>query len=378
MRPTHLSGFQALSAEVYMQLLRLYPKTYRQKYAVDMQRTFIDCCRAAFQEGGSIGLFKVWLPTLADLGLTVIEKHLDEGLLSSGATMIRAISLVMLGCATLLFAVSWNMGIGFMLLAMVLLIVGALGLFFTSPQGSAIIKRKLSLSDDAVQPLSESQGPQRRQETRGDIIVNKVGRGFWLRWMSASDMGLVVGFALYFQLVVGFASELSFGLQTLISIAGGIFLGASIGLAQWLVLRKQISWPGQWIIASTAGGAVGGTVALIAGEITGEVTDAGFYGALAVGAAVIGISLGIAEWLVLRRYVSQAGWWVLASTVGIVVAIGLSNVLGQALHSVILSIVGDDIARFLAMLIFGGLLLMGYGGITGAVLVWLLRQTVPI
>ena len=80
----------------------------------------------------------------------------------------------------------------------------------------------------------------------------------------------------------------------------------------------------------------------------GEVVGATLLGA--VGSSVGGASLGIAQWLVLRRHVSRPGWWVLASTVGFAVsfAVGLAV----------------DVAVGFAL----------YGAITGGVLVWLLRQ----
>ena len=48
--------------------------------------------------------------------------------------------------------------------------------------------------------------------------------------------------------------------------AAGAMLGAAIGLLQWLVLRRQVSWAGRWVLACTAGGVValgvGGLVSL--------------------------------------------------------------------------------------------------------------------
>lgn len=374
MGPAQSRWVLVLSRKVYEQLLQFYPKSYRQRYAPDMLRTFSDCCHFAFREGGSIALFKLWLPTLADFSLTVVEKHLDEGLLSSGVTIIRAVSFAILVCAAVMYATAWDSGIEILLAATLLLIVGVLGLFFTSPGGSAMLKRRLGRSGSIIPSQPESQQQQSEGKIRRDDMAEQFGRGFWLRWVSASGLGLIIGFAVYFAFVVGFASELSVGLQIVSAVVCGAILGAAIGIAQWLVLRRQVFQPHHWLIASIVGGSVGGTVALVIRVIVLADSTISFLGNLVIGGAIVGISLGIAGWLVLRRHVSRAGWWVLASAVGISLGLSMSNALGQGLNSLFQEILGEGAARFLAMLTYGGLLLTAYGAITGTVLVWLFRQ----
>ena len=48
----------------------LYPKAHRRDYAEQMARLFRDQCRAAYRAGRSIGLMKLWLRTLPDIGKT--------------------------------------------------------------------------------------------------------------------------------------------------------------------------------------------------------------------------------------------------------------------------------------------------------------------
>ncbi len=69
-----------------------------------------------------------------------------------------------------------------------------------------------------------------------------------------------------------------------------------------------------------------------------------------VGVAVGGVVVRVLQWLVLRRQVGRAGWWVLASTVGWAVGGHVGGTLGWAVLGAV------------------------YGAITGSVLVWLLRQ----
>jgi hypothetical protein len=201
-----------------------------------------------------------------------------------------------------------------------------------------------------------------------EIDRAQVGWGVWLRWLVSSAVGLAVGFIVYFPLVVGFASDVGGVLQTLISAVGGALFGASLGIAQWLVLRRRASQPGLWVWASVAGGTVGGVLALAVGEVVGEAS--GFEVAVVVGGAALGASLGIAQWLVLRRHLPQAGWWILASSVGL----GLGFAMGRVLGGLVAQAVGEALAEVFGTVTLATLLLVGYGAITGGALVWLLRR----
>ena len=127
--------------------------------------------------------------------------------------------------------------------------------------------------------------------------------------------------------------------------AVGAIGGAVLGVLQWLVLRRQLARAGWWIEASTVGWAVGGAAFGLAG------------GAVA----------GFLQWLVLRRRLARAGWWIAASTVGwaigpVIVLFG--GVIGELDAVLIVLLVG-------ALWGIGGVV---GGAITGTVLVWLLRQ----
>ena len=138
--------------------------------------------------------------------------------------------------------------------------------------------------------------------------------------------------------------EPAFGLLVA-SAAVGAIGGAALGALQWLVLRRQLARAGWWIAASTVGWAVGGAA----------------FGL--VGGAVA----GCLQWLVLRRQLARSGWWIAVSTIGwaigpVIVLFG--GVIG-ALDAVLIVL--------LVALLWGIGGLVG-GAITSAVLVWLLRQ----
>ncbi len=180
---------------------------------------------------------------------------------------------------------------------------------------------------------------------------------FWLLWVLASAAGgaVVAAVARAAANAVGRAVGHALGGVVGEAAVGVVALGGmmtAIGIAQWLVLQRRISWAGWWVLASVVGGAVGGAVTLgvwsVLTVFAGETVRA-FVGVI-IGFAVF----GIAQWLVLRRQVSRAGWLALASTVALaasplgVVAIG--------------ALVGGEVARGAG---FGAV----YGAITGSAFV---------
>lgn len=132
------------------------------------------------------------------------------------------------------------------------------------------------------------------------------------------------------------------------AVLGAVALGGVLGTiaaAQWLIMRRRLSWAARWAMAKIAAGLVGGAVALgllDALSANGSETLGAVLGTLAgLGA------FGTVQWLILRR-VTRAGAWVAASVAGLVAAGPLGvGVLG--------SLVGD-----------GGGFGVVYGAITGA------------
>ncbi len=96
-------------------------------------------------------------------------------------------------------------------------------------------------------------------------------------------------------------------------------IGLPIGVLQWLLVRSSFPHASWWIVASAAGWAAGWSlIVLVLPPQVG--VEAG---------AMIGAALGFAQWWVLRRWVYKAGWWIPVSTLGW--AVGLSGVLGVSM-----------------------------------------------
>jgi hypothetical protein len=180
---------------------------------------------------------------------------------------------------------------------------------------------------------------------------SSIGWSFWLQWFLACLAGFVAGIPLFIGLGLLFGDTPG---PVVGNAAAGVIHGAEFGIAQWLILRRQGHKVGWWVAASIVGFMIGFplTKALF-GELSSGLVVA------AVEGGVVGAIVGALQWLVLRRRVAHAGWWVLASTL----AWALSTVLGEAGALA----AGEDFVADLLRVILGAAL-------TGAGMVWLLRQ----
>jgi hypothetical protein len=199
----------------------------------------------------------------------------------------------------------------------------------------------------------------------------QVGWRFWLWWVLVSTVGMTMG------LFVGFLaggitqiilfSELGVVGEVLnFTLIGAIF-GAILGTNQRYVLRRSAPQFGGWVLASTVGWAMGVAVGAALALVVDEAQI--FAMVFAMG----GASVGIAQWLVLRRQVARAGWWVFANTV-------MGGALGWAVDLVKVKFlepaIGLEVIGLVFLLpVFGVVALVVYGAITGGVLFWLLRQS---
>jgi hypothetical protein len=187
-----------------------------------------------------------------------------------------------------------------------------------------------------------------------------VGWGFWLRWVLASFLGFAIGGVLGGFAIFTFDDELWI---VGFAVFGAMF-GVAGGIMQWFVLRRHLAQSGGWVLATAVGYTLAAiTTALIFNLPSSNVAVAG----LVAFGTVAGIVCGILQWLVLRQKVAHAGWWVPASTLSLVVGMGIGGpvaiTLGQAERVIESTIV------------FGILFGVGVGAIPGAALVWLLRQS---
>jgi hypothetical protein len=69
----------SLSASVYRALLAAYPAQFKSEYGSHMAQVFRDCCRQAYQEGGTPSLLALWMRTTLDYLKTIIEEYARGG-----------------------------------------------------------------------------------------------------------------------------------------------------------------------------------------------------------------------------------------------------------------------------------------------------------
>jgi hypothetical protein len=184
----------------------------------------------------------------------------------------------------------------------------------------------------------------------------QVGWSFWLQWVVATSIAWAFAGVLLTAFIVGLGDE--FG-----NVVGVATLGFLTGVGQWVVLRQWLEKAGWWIPA----GAGGFLLAASVGEVLQGALGENIGGLLlTVG---LGLVPGILQWLVLRRQVMRAGWWVLASTI-LVFSV---NVAGVGIASS-LSLKESELAFGAVAGVVSGVVL---GAMSGLVMGRLLRQPAP-
>jgi serine/threonine-protein kinase len=159
------------------------------------------------------------------------------------------------------------------------------------------------------------------------------------------------GFAIVLQrLLFGLAGGAGGTLLT------GLAVGLILGVVQWATLMQRTHRIGvEWLLATM--------VAWTAGWLVGWPIAWRFFGGLGFGpafagiGAIVGFMVGAAQWLILRRLVYRAGWWILVTCVAWSIALAVSYTYG--------GLAGGFLTGILA------------AAITGGVLVWLFLKPRP-
>ena len=182
--------------------------------------------------------------------------------------------------------------------------------------------------------------------------VSRSGVSVLFQWILLNAVGWAIGSTLRrlaFGIVgatVGFAAG---------RVVEGAVIGVAVGIAQSLILPRSIS-RGLWVLASTIAWALAWFVGWNLGwSVFGGM---GLRMVFVVIGAMAGLLAGTLQWLLLRQHTPRAGWWVLASTVGWAVGLGLAVSVGRALGWMVAGAVG--------------------GAFTGPLLIWLFRRPTSV
>ena len=148
----------------------------------------------------------------------------------------------------------------------------------------------------------------------------------------------IVGSALFCVVGRGGGPQIESNFMTILrlGIIGGVTGGGFVGLCQWIILRRRVSRINGWIGLTVAGWVIGWTItlwgtgfteqlfsALPIGWATGPIEPGAPNLILSTAALVVaGAVAGLGQWLLLRQNVKRAGWWILATVMGWVIAAG--------------------------------------------------------
>jgi hypothetical protein len=195
-----------------------------------------------------------------------------------------------------------------------------------------------------------------------DLSFGQAEARLWVKWVFANFVATLFIAVLNVQVPRLANGELAAILGFLVFWPFGILI---LAFMQWLVLRRWIPRARGWLIATTAGVFLYLSLFGLATPVVTAASDAlvqtssAAWARLAelwtgvAGPALLGVSIGTAQWVVLGRRFPRAGWWILATMAGWAVA-GVSK---QSF----------DCLSFLTG--------SAPAALTGVVLVWLVRPT---
>jgi hypothetical protein len=178
-----------------------------------------------------------------------------------------------------------------------------------------------------------------------------IGEFFWIQWVLANAVGFAVGavlslsFGLYGASLlpqVGAESESVAGpvsgiFAWILLWVSAIFEAVAIGAAQWFFWRGRVRWAGQWFLATSLGRLVSQFIILGLGWLASQFTIPSLFSSPGTvpfspvfgtpSSLIFSARFGIVpvvlvaflQWLILRKHVWGAGWWILASVAGAVV-----------------------------------------------------------
>jgi len=116
----------------------------------------------------------------------------------------------------------------------------------------------------------------------------------WFEWIMATTLGWVLGRLLFPNLSI-------------------VTIGLALGVLQWFILQHRIRQPWRWVLATTLGWSLGAMFLFIAIPNSIEF----------IAGLVVGLTTGSAQWLVLRREVYWAGWWIIINVVACTTGLAL-------------------------------------------------------
>jgi hypothetical protein len=146
-------------------------------------------------------------------------------------------------------------------------------------------------------------------------------------------------------------------------IAVPVLAGTVIGFAQWIVLRRYITNDTKWVLADGVSWAAGYILGLL---LVQSVPSSVFIATL--GYLLFGVIVALVQWPVLRREIPNLAVWILANAIGWAVGFWASQAVLSLFFTggLIEPTVGTTVISVTSGLIAGA--------ITGLALIWIVRK----
>jgi hypothetical protein len=187
-----------------------------------------------------------------------------------------------------------------------------------------------------------------------DIKSKKPTLRFYILWVLANGLGTIIGTIILIFLLVSFGMlsiplpEQQSKLEGIWKMVTGISIvsipfGGIIGIMQWLVIRKYIANSGFWFATSA--------IAMFTGYTVSSVIPIFYLGHqpsdLFISWFFFGAVSGALQWLILRRQINYSGLWIIVN----IIAGGITGILLPDL-----GIIGGTIGWALCGILTGGTL----------------------
>jgi hypothetical protein len=142
-----------------------------------------------------------------------------------------------------------------------------------------------------------------------------------------------------------------------------IITGLLLGLAQWLVLRPYVTKSRDWILYHAVGWVVGYTLGLFVVQLLSKTPVGMLLGFICFGAIV-----ALFQFPILRREIPHIGVWILANIIGWTLGAYLSQLAAAIFFKNTLP------TTFTSVMVFVGITGLVAGAVTGLALIWLVRK----
>lgn len=206
------------------------------------------------------------------------------------------------------------------------------------------------------------------------VLIPRRLRELWWRWMLYMTAGELAGFAVpAITLPLFIALGWSDAAIAPLTLLAGACEGLAVGFAQALVLERVLADLSrrEWMVATAWGAVIAYALAaiwnLMLNATNGVFTVAVIIAGIFIGIAFL-LTMGTAQWFVLRKHVPRAGGWIAANAI--------AWPAGVAMPFITIALVphGSPVVFNILAGVVGGVLMgLIVGALTGAALVWLLQ-----